>query len=176
MFRVTFEEIYKNSFSKVYKYFYYKYVDKSYIEDLSQETFLRFYKEYSQQKYSKEESMKILYGIARNIYKEWVRKAISETNIQFFDNINYEELAEIDDDYDYTETDEFLTHIDLVKNLIEELNEKTKMVLKYRFLDGKSRKEIAAILSISEKDVHTYQKRGIKYLKKKIGESVPPQS
>lgn len=170
---MNFEGFYKQSFQKVYRFFYYKSVDTSIIEDLTQESFIRFYKKYNQKQLDEVESIKIIYGIARNVYREWVRKSISEKTVSLIDNINYESddeqesyeieaFAEEESEFDKQLTEK----MDSIKDCLNELNEKVRLVLQYRFMESKSRKEVAEILKISEKDVHTYQKRGIKYIKK----------
>lgn len=172
---MSFEELYNSCFSKVYKFFYYKYVEKDYIEDLVHDAFLRFYKKYSDKDLSSDEHQKILFGICRNVYKEWVRKAVKEKNVSFLDNYEYEIADEsVPDDEVLFEADNaekiIENNLELIKECLDELNETVRKVLEYRFLEGKTRKETAELLNIKEKDVHTYQKRGVKYLKKKIGE------
>jgi RNA polymerase sigma factor (sigma-70 family) len=51
---------------------------------------------------------------------------------------------------------------------IKGLNPRVKQVITMRFLGNLSRSEIAKQLNISEDDVHTYQKRGVKYLKNMV--------
>lgn len=187
--KVNFEVFYKQSFQKIYRFFYYKSVESSIVEDLTHDVYLRFYQKYSQNPLSEEESIKILYGIARNVYREWVRKSISEKKVSLIDNLDYgnesdEYTAEsieslIDSSNEEVESDfdqDLAEKMQSVKECFAELNDKVRQVLEYRFLEGKSRKEVAEILGINEKDVHTYQKRGVKYIKKMLeerGKSVP---
>lgn len=175
---MDFESFYKKTFQKVYKFFHYKSVETSVIEDLTHDSFLRFYQKYSDKSYDDTEALKILYGIVRNVYREWVRKSINEKRVPLIDNLNYEEEDSVEfaifEDNDYE--DRLFKRVEELKDCISELNEKIRKVLEYRFLEGKSRKEVAILLNISEKDVHTYQKRGIKYLKKIVesrGKTVP---
>jgi RNA polymerase sigma factor (sigma-70 family) len=166
---VTFEEFYKLSFPKAYRYFYYKSVEKAYIEDLAHEVYIRFYQKYSSEATSLEECMKILYGICRNVYREWVRKQVSEKSVPLIDNLKYEIYDDQSYNHEVFEDDSFDKKVTLMKKEMKKavagLNGRLRLVLEYRFLQGKTRKEVAEILKINEKDVHTYQKRAIKYLK-----------
>jgi RNA polymerase sigma factor (sigma-70 family) len=177
---VSFEEFYKNNFGRIYKLFYYKGVNPSGIEDLVHDTFLRFYRKYNDKDLSIEESEKILFGIARNVYKEWVRKMIKLKQVDLIENYEYEISSESEsEDYDALESfSKSKKDFKLIKSAMKNLNPKIKKVLEMRFLEGKTRKITAEILGIKESDVHTYQKRGIKYIKKILaeGKSVPPKS
>ena len=158
----------------MYRFFYYKSVNSAYIEDLSQDVYIRFYNKFSDKELSEVESKKILYGIARNVYKEWVRQSIKEKRVSLLDNFEYEELDHGDllDLFLELENPEFdeklLKNQEILKEAIETLGENVRNVIKMRFVEGLSRKEVAEKLNIKEKDVHTYQKRGVKYLKKLI--------
>lgn len=172
---MTFEEFYNLNFSKVYKFFYYKFVQKDEIEDLAQDVFMRFYKKYAPSlEKNPQDSLKLLYGICRNVYREWVRKSMKDRTVAFVDEYEYEDSDEslsAEDQYlfDAEKPEESINfNLEELKIHLESLNEKVRLVLQYRFLEGKSRKETAEIMKIAEKDVHTYQKRGIKYLKKLV--------
>ncbi len=170
---MDFEKLYNLCFGKVYKFFYYKYVEKDHIEDLAQDAFMRFYNKYGQKSLDEVEAQKILFGICRNVYKEWVRKSIKEKNVSFLDNYEYEIADESTlDDATLFDADDISKviegNLEIIKTCLDQLNETVRKVLEYRFLEGKTRKETAELLGIKEKDVHTYQKRGVKYLKKMV--------
>ncbi|MFW5720396.1 MAG: RNA polymerase sigma factor [Candidatus Dojkabacteria bacterium] len=163
---MDFESLYKLHFTSVYRFFYYKSVNTSEIEDLVHDVFMRFYTKYSQETFDEDESKKILYGYARNIYKEWVRARIKEKKTDFNDDIDYS------DSFDSLPGKEFEEKLKSQRLQVQEalklLNPKVKAVIEMRFLAGMSRKEIAEKLHMKENDVHTYQKRGVKYLDKII--------
>lgn len=163
---MNFEDVYKSNFSRVYKFFYYKFVNKDYIEDLAHDVFMRFYIKYGyRQVFQSDEASKILYGISNNIFKEWVRKSYKEKRVDFEDNYIYSLEDFLDKDYAEKKESQKKQIIEALNNL----NPTVKYVLEARFLYGLTRKEIAEKLGVKEKDVHTYQKRGIKYLKKALG-------
>lgn len=176
---MDFESFYKNTFKAVYRYFYYKSVTKSSIEDLSHDVYFRFFNKYSNTNISEIESTKILFGYCKNIYKEWVRKSIKDGNVTYIDDIEYEYIDdETDRDINDLLSDDYekqrLKDKEALLNALSSLSSNIRLVLEYRFLKGMSRKEISDKLNISQKDVHTYQKRGIKYLRKLINKKGVP--
>jgi RNA polymerase sigma-70 factor (ECF subfamily) len=163
---VNFEELYNLNFKYVYRFFYYKSVAKEEIEDLTHEVFIRFYAKFKDYNIDQIESKKILFGFCCNIYKEHVRKSIKENRVE------YNDLFEYDECFEEFVDDEMELKLDNMQKLISEclpkLNPKVRAILECRFLKGMTRKETAAKFNITEKDVHTYQKRGVRYLKKMI--------
>jgi RNA polymerase sigma-70 factor (ECF subfamily) len=165
---MSFEEFYKITFEKVYRYFYYKSVEKAFIEDLTHDCFLRFYTKYQEKLKDQTESQKIIFGICHNVYKEWVRQRMYEKYQPDFEKHATEESI-VDNFEDFVD-EEYEKKLDLQKQALKEalsqLNEKVRAVIELRFMQCLSRKEVAEKLNMNEKDVHTYQKRGIKYLNK----------
>lgn len=168
---MNFEELYKSTFPGLYRFFYYKSVDSALVEDLVQDVYIRFYNKFSQKELSETESRKILYGIAKNVFKEWVRASMKERKVSLFENYEYEELDQGDLldiflSYEVTDFDKKLEEKKiLLKDAMDKLSENVRQVIQLRFIEGMTRKETAERLGMKEKDVHTYQKRGIKYLK-----------
>ncbi|MEI7603558.1 MAG: sigma-70 family RNA polymerase sigma factor [bacterium] len=168
---MEFEVFYKSTFKTVYSYFYNKFVNVSDIEDLAQESFLRIYSKYGDNFPNTDEPRKILFGICRNIYRDWVRDHIKEVTTDDIETAIYKHNPDYNHEEDFEDDSQDLIrqqNVDLVKEAMKKLNPKVKAVLEYRFIEGLSRKEIAEKLGISQDDVHTYQKRGIKYLNKMI--------
>ena len=169
---MTFEYIFNNLYSSLYKYFYYKLVDKSEIDDLIQESFSIFYNKYYKKDITIESSQKLLYAICNNVYKQWITKLSKRKEHLTYSSkvleFSFEDFT--DNEYE-NKLDKYKEEL---KQKIEKLNPMIKQVLILRFYEGKSREEIAKILNISESDVHTYQKRGVKYLKKSFGVKTVP--
>ena len=163
---MTFEKFYNQQFKPVFRFFYYKSVDFKQIEDLVQESFMRFYKSYHSKLTDAEESRKILFGICFNIYKDWVKEMVKNKTIKFIEEYDYEEgLVEFREFENDNFEVEFEERKKMLRIAIEKLNDKVKEVIKLRFLESKTRKEVSDILNMSEDMVYTYQKRGVKYLK-----------
>jgi len=169
------EDAYTSIFPALFRYFYYRNISKEETEDLAQETFLRFFKKYDSTKYSLEECRKITYGIASNVYKEWLRSIQHTSNYELHEDFplpdKHEELCD-DTSEEYLEK-----HLPLLHAAIDQLAPTLKQVITLRFIEGLTRKEVAERLNTKEKYVHIYQQRAIKSLQKILGTSaVSPSS
>lgn len=161
------EQLYNSTFKLIYRYFYYRNVAETELEDLSQEVYLRFFKAYDSQKLDQLSSQKILYRIASNVYKEWVRTAIKSQTWELDENLDsplsQEELA----DPDFEAEQERLKQLVLAG--LEQLHPVTREVIRLRCIEGLTRKEVGERLQMKEKYVHIYQQRGIRALIKWCG-------
>ena len=137
------EKIYNDHFRLIYRFFYYKLVDID-AEDLAQEVFLRFFKRYTKNQFSDEETKKVLFGIAQNVYKEWVRQAIKHQNYPL------DPEMEVKENYVEFTDDEFELQLEGyrsdMREAIARLNPTLRQVIELRFLEGKTRAEVAEIL------------------------------
>lgn len=173
---MPFEEFYQQTFKTCFRFFYYRSVGFENIEDLCQEAYLRFYNKYLDKLQDPEESKKILFGICRNLYKEWVKNQKTK-DLELFENYEYSGSY---NSFDASQDEDFVDTLDHYRNVLHtalaELNDTVRKVINLRFIEGKTRGETAEILGISEDNVHTYQKRGVKYLKEKLNNKtfVPP--
>lgn len=162
------KELFDSLFPVIYKYFYYKQVSKEEIDDLAQDTFLRYFSKYVCANLAEEESRKIIFGIAKNVYREWVREMRKRYVSLDFDIAEPDEVAwydffgdcEIDYSDDVLQAD--------VNKALEALPERLSYILRARYIDGKTRAEVAGELGIVEKHVHVYQRRGLVMLKKEL--------
>lgn len=172
MYMERFEVIYREYVKLVHNFFYYKGVELSEVEDLVQEVFMRLYKNYLDRlgDLDEVETKRLLYTIAKNVWREWVRSSIKHQTYSF------------DDSFDQAETFEEATEVDPEERVvllaaIDQLPESQQAVLRCRFIEGLTRRETAERLGIAETHVHTYQKRAIHTLRKVVGRPpVPPTS
>ena len=163
---MLFEEFYQQTFKNTFRFFYYRGVIFNEVDDLVSDCYIRFYQKYQEKLVDESESRKILSGIAGNVLKEWQRKAFSFKIEELSDEVSDSDLfdfyAKSDFENDFAEKQLKLHEV------IKSLNPTVRRVLELRFLQNKSRKEIAATLQISEDQAHTYQKRGVRYLKDRL--------
>lgn len=132
-----------------------------------QETFLRFFNAYDPMALGADESAKILYGIAKNVYREWVRQSVSQAVIELDEDFP-DICSEVD--YDDNQFSSSVARLQIeLRRTIEELSPAQRAVMIGRFIDSKTRAEVAAELGISEKHVHVNQRRAITALKKRFG-------
>ncbi len=163
------ETLYRQHVKAIHSFFFYREVGLSELEDLVQETFVRYFRRYDQEARASEETAKILYGVARNVWREWVRTQIRTNTLELLEHDLVLTSQENSEGYSDEE-------IDKLKSALALLQQTQREVLTLRFIEGMTRKEVAEKLGTSESDVHTYQKRGIKALRRILSEPVPPSA
>jgi RNA polymerase sigma factor (sigma-70 family) len=158
--------IYNETYKSLYRFLYYKNLDKKDVEDLLQESYYRFFSKYGDRSLLVEECKKILYSVALNVYREWVRRNMREQTFELEQDypsqaadIGYFEDAEVDD---------FEKYRSLLFAAIDELNPTLQAVVRMRFIENMTRAQIAEKLGTKEKYVHIYQQRAIEMLQKKV--------
>lgn len=152
-----FELIYSNNFKKLYKFFYYKTLNKHIAEDLTSDTFIRFA---NQVKDSVENLEKYLFGIAKIVFTEYLkekyRSAIPVDMENFADYVD--EVIEEYSDKDSLE--------DNLLKILPSIPDKQREIISLRLIEKLKPKETAAKLKKSMIYVKTTQNRAIKSLKK----------
>jgi len=157
---------YQAHFKPLYKYFVYRDVSGSETEDLCQEVFLRFFAKYDHETLEKDEQSKILYTIAKNVYREWLRQ-VSKGTFSLLES-DLPETAVWESFIDEVETTTDDSFFDALHLAIGTLNPTLRQVIELRFLQMKTRAEVAEILNTKEKYVHIYQQRALKQLQKAV--------
>lgn len=141
--------IYRENIDKIYKYFFYRVLNTDIAQDLTSNTFLSFVKQINNTDVNNIEGY--LKGIAHNIFntylKEKYRNKEISIDIEYFDNIAVEEYEEA---LDYTK---------LLERVLPKVPKAQRNILKLRFIDKMSIKEIAHKLGKDENYVSTTQKR-----------------
>ena len=122
----------EDKYNKIYRYCYYRIRNKDVAEDLTQETFLRFFESNYQEK---GREMNYLYTIAKNLCINEIKN-----NVLTLQN---EEIA-----------DESVFDADLVekihiRNLLMELPDDDREVLILRYMNGETVSDISKLLGIS---------------------------
>ena len=139
-------------YDKIYKYCYFKTGDTVLAEDLTQETFLRFYKA---GKYNETgRVMAYLYTIAKNLIKDSYRKP--SPSLEPMD----ENTAAPSQDMDTTLA---------VRQAVESLGDEEREVIILLVINGQSVSETAEIMGISRFSVYRTEKRALKKLRNILG-------
>lgn len=136
-------------YDKIYRYCFYKVRTSEAAEDITQETFLRFFSH--KQKISHGEDMAYLYTIAKNLCFDHFRR------------IKTEELTE-----EYPEegfSDESNTKI-AVRSAVERLEERQREIIVMRYIGELTVNETAAAAGISRFAVRRLEKAALSELKK----------
>lgn len=159
MDKSQFEQLYSDNFKKLYKFFYYKTLNKHIAEDLTSETFMRL----ANQSISSVLDLKsYLFGIARIIFVEYLKKKYKQ-EISVGDDIE-KFIDYVEQNNESFESKKTLED-ELIK-ILPELPEKQSEIIKLRLIDKLKPAEIAKRLNRSMIYVKTMQNRAIKSIKK----------
>ncbi len=143
----------QEQYDKIYRYCYYKIGNATLAEDLTQETFLKYFAQSSYMEYGKK--LAYLYTIARNLCIDDFRKKQPE------------KLADELPDTDFIERLEMRSTI---RQVLKTLPEQEQELLLLRYANQLSVGEIAAITGISRFAVYRRINSGLAALKKLLGE------
>lgn len=154
-------EIYDGYVEKIYRFFFYKVLNRETAEDLTSQTFLTFAHSIKVRTDIKN-YRNFLFGIAKNIFLKFLREkyAHPEKNIDDIEDFS-EEF--VDTFIDEVESGKHV--LDMLEKVLPQLPEKQRQVLQLRFIEGNSIKDIAKILNKDDNYVSTTQKRGLKSLR-----------
>ena len=152
---IELEQFYEVHVQKIYRFFFYKVLNREIAEDLTSVCFLKFTKELSKKEI--ENPRAFLYGIAKFTMIDHLRMKYK----------NNETVLDIDDEMLEVEIDEPENHIlDYLEMVLPHLPEKQREVLRFRFIDKMSLQEIAMKLQKDVNYVSTTQKRGLQSIKR----------
>lgn len=160
---VEFENVYKEYFSKIYNYMYYKVLNKEIAEDLTSNFFMKLLTKLDTFDDSKSKLNTWLYAIARNSVTDYFR--INKIDVSLDDEDNPLDLK-----VDYELEKELIKNEDR-KELYEALitlDDRTRKLLSLKYFFNMSVKEIAINTGINESTVSTICIRGIEKLKKQL--------
>jgi|GEM_PF-783900 len=150
---------YEKHFDRMYRFFYYKVLDKNMAEDLTSEVFLKFATAIAEAK-SITEPDKYIMGIAKIVFTKFLEQKYQLPQVSI-EAINMENLLA-----DNTESyKEYNSIEDLLGSILEKVPSKQKQVLTLRFLQKMSTTETATYLGRDENYVRTTQKRGLQSVK-----------
>lgn len=143
----------EEQYDKIYRYCYFRLRNQETAEDITQETFLRYFEKYSLS--TAEQAVKCLYTIARNLcideYRRKHPESLQESSVQ-------EEWKE----------EQLLTSL-AVKSALSELESDEQELLLLRYVNEIPISAIGQILGISRFAVHRRLKNASEKLKDKLG-------
>ena len=141
----------EDKYNKIYRYCYYRVRNKDVAEDLTQETFLRFFESNYQEK---GREMNYLYTIAKNLCINEIKN-----NVLTLQN---EEIA------DESVFDEDLVEKIHIRNLLMKLPDDDREVLILRYMNGETVSDISKLLGISRFALYRKIQNAKKELKNKL--------
>jgi len=143
----------QEQYDKIYRYCYYKVRNTGLAEDLTQETFLRYFAQSSYMERGK--MLAYLYTIARNLCIDYFRKILPERL--------YEDIPDMD-------CFEQLELSIVLRQALAKLPEQDQELLLFRYANELSVGEIASIMGISRFAVYRRTNSAVAILKKLLRE------
>lgn len=140
-------------YDKIYRYCYFKLHKREAAEDITQETFLRYLKHYSDK--IPEWDLRYLYRIAHNLCVDEYRKRILEP---LPEDLSEEDHAEVS-----------ITALWL-RNALGKLSEKEREILLLRYANEVPNNVICQVLGISRFVLYREMKNALQKLRKELGE------
>lgn len=138
----------KDQYDKIYKYCYFKVKNSQVAEDLTQETFLKFFSQHSY--ISRGKQLAYLYTIAKNLYIDTYKKP---------ELLSLDENLIVDNSFESFETGF------IVRQAILELPEDLQEIVFLRFVNDLSIMEISSVIGISRFRVYRRLNNALKELK-----------
>lgn len=155
------EEFYDEHVERVYKFFYFKSLNKQVAEDLTQETWIR----YIEKQRTIDDTKKYLYGVMRNCWLEFLREKYSSLTSDIEQQEDFEQYVEMENRANVSD--------DLparVQQYIDLLPDKQRQVFELRFVQGLNIKEAAYELGKDKNYVKITYKRALGTLRSIIKE------
>ncbi len=143
----------EEQYDKIYRYCYFKIRHCQTAEDITQETFLRFFKK--QLSLDSEKELPYLYTIARNLCIEEYRKGSKE------------KVCEINEELSHDPTEEWIDNI-AMKNVISKLPQDEQELLLLRYANEVPIASICKITGLSRFVIYRKTSRILKYLKAEL--------
>ncbi len=170
-----FVKLYDNYAPRIYRFIFLKVSSPEDSEDLTSETFFKFWQNISKSKDNKQRAMNnnkkidnpraLLYRIAHNLVIDLYRKkSRKELVLDPSENV----LAGIRDKSDLGAKIKIDSDMEGVKKALSQLKDEHQNVIVWRYLDELSTKEISQILGKSEGATRVLVHRAMSALKKKL--------
>lgn len=139
----------EEKYNKLFKYCYMRVKDTYVAEDITQETFLKFFETHKYKDIGKE--MAYLYTIARNLCNDFFRE---KQSVELDDNIP-----------DISHTNKY----SYINEALEKLNKEDREILFLRYTNEESISDIARYYSVSRFVINRKLKKALKNLKEVYG-------
>ena len=162
---MSIDEIYKEHFSKVYKFFYFKSYNQTIAEDLTSQTFLIMVEKMYDDDVIISDHQKFLYGIMRNVWLRYLQDKYRMQEKLVADMKDFEMYVETELNREAKSSDE-----ERIKKFILKLPSSQQRVMSLRLIEHYELQEICKALEKDMNYVKTTQKRAIKNLRNMIAD------
>lgn len=143
----------EEQYDKIYRYCYFKLYDKKSAQDITQETFLRFFRQDLSLGGSKE--LPYLYTIAKNLCVDSFRKKTTES------------LENITEEITYDPTEDWISNLTL-KSVISKLPQEEQELIFLRYVNEISITVICKVTGFSRFAVYRRLSKALKWLKEEL--------
>lgn len=158
----SFEVLYTDFFTPIYKYVYYRVQDKETAMDIVQNVFLKAF--VNKNHIRKDDALKYIYTIARNQLIDHLRKKHAVS----FDEFEYFIEQTSDDSILNPENNSIVeSNKSFVQKILETLSESQREIISLRYLQELEYAEIAAIVNKSEHSIRQVVSRTLRSLTEK---------
>ena len=157
------DEIYTSELPRIYNFFLYKVGDRDLAQDLTAIVFERAWKSRSRYRSILSSPSTWLFGIARNVLKEHLRK--DKKNSQRLEPLS--EGNARSQNIDIEESIHQQQEKELLQRLLLELSEREQDLIALKYGAEMTNREIAKVTGLSESNVGTILHRAVKRLRKK---------
>lgn len=160
------EDVYRQNVEKLYKFFYFKVLNKQIAEDLTSETFMALAEKMPTLQKDKVHLEKYLYGIAKHKWSAYLREKYKNNEFQ----------AENIDDFSHyvTEEVEYIQALPLKERamrFIKMLPPKMQLIAMMRLIDGLTPTEIATKIQKPLNYVKVTLRRALRRLEELVAQS-----
>jgi RNA polymerase sigma-70 factor (ECF subfamily) len=162
----AFEAVFSRYYAKIYHFALAALYNKSLAEDITQNVFLSVW-ENRKRIVTEKNFSAYLFTIAKNLVYDETKKRVLDFRYE-----DYVKRTLHEEDYSSEEKLEANSLEGLIIQLIEKLPEARRKVIMLHFTEDLSNKEIAAKLSISEKNVEMQIRRSLAYIRKHLKDYV----
>ncbi len=150
----------EKQYDKIYKYCYYKLQQKEIAEDITQETFLRFYEK---EPYPfRETPMRLLYTVARNLCIDEYRK-MKSISLEENESAVQEQLLRAS-----RPAEEDILTSNMLRAAMEKLNETERDIVFLRLVNEETFSVIAEMFGLSRYAVYRRYENALKTLRKEL--------
>lgn len=163
---ITVESVYERNVEKLYKFFYFKVLDKQTAEDMTSDTFVAFAEKFNTLDKDMDTMEKYLFGIAKNVWNGYLRNKYNQPETLTDDIDDFSRF--VDDE------NEEIDGMSLQERAIKFINllpPKQRIVATLRLIDGLTPKEIATKIDKSINYVKVTLRRALRRLEELVAQA-----
>jgi RNA polymerase sigma-70 factor (ECF subfamily) len=157
------DDVYTKELPRIYNFFLYKTADREYAQDLTAETFERAWKKRSSYKPLLASLPTWLFGIARNVFKEYLR-GVGKSDQH---HVDLSQLEESSSGFDLEENIQHYQDKQRLHKLLLELSDREQDLIALKYGAGLTNREIARITRLTESNVGSILHRSVTVIREK---------